>query len=54
MTPYWFLTILIEKLDHKQCEYGVSTRVAVEAGTSETKTETETWEAETKTETEAI
>ena len=32
----------------------VHTRVVVEAGTSETKTETKTWVAETKTETEAI
>ena len=31
----------------------ISTRVVVEARTSETKTETETWVAETKAETEA-
>ena len=44
---------IVHSLPHKYfCLISISSRVVVEAGTSETKTET--WVAETKTETKAI
>ena len=48
----WIHSPLISSLP--QIDRMRDTRVVIEAGTAETKTETETWVAETKTETEAI